>query len=184
MPCCCASNIKAAFCIGISLAVLGSLGTYMSFRDGETINTILGVLNFVNALFLSYGAHTRKANAMLIYKRFTILNIIVLIFETAFGVIGVFLIFKNKDTISKFKTEVCEEFRGTNNYQDCLKTGDDDLKARGTIGIIYITVITVGVIIFDIWTIIVAKNAKKEIEAEQGTPVENLAPISIVEKTC
>ena len=39
-------------------------------------------------------------------------------------------------------------------------------------------VIAIGVIIFDIWTIIVAKNAKKEIEAEQSTPVENLAPIS------
>ena len=108
-----------------------------------------------------------------------ILGIIVLIFETAFGVIGVFLISKNKDTISKFKTEVCEEFRGTNTYQDCVKTGDDDLKAYGTIGFIFITVITVGVIIFDIWTIIVAKNAKKEIEAEQkSTPVESLAPIS------
>ena len=74
MPCCCASNIKAAFFIGISLAVLGSLGTYMSFRDGETINVILGVLNFVNASFLAYGAHTRNAKAMLIYKRFTILG--------------------------------------------------------------------------------------------------------------
>ena len=90
----------------------------------------------------------------------------------------------NKDTISKFKTEICEEFRlGTNNYQDCLKIGDDDLenlKPRETIDIIFITVVTVGVIIFDIWTIIVAKNAKKEIEAEQGTPVEKLAPIHSV----
>jgi hypothetical protein len=45
---------------------------------------------------LAYGAHTRNAKAMLIYKRFTILGIIVLIFETAFGVVGVFLISKNK----------------------------------------------------------------------------------------
>ena len=179
MPCCCASNIKAAFFIGISLAVFYSLGTYMSFRDGETIKIIIGVLNFVNASFLTYGAYTRNAKAMLIYVRFAILNIIVLIFDTALiGVVGVFVIFKNKDTITKFKTEVCEEFRGTNNYQDCLKTGDDDLKAYGMIGMIFKTVITVGVIIFDIWTIIVAKNAKKEIEAEKETPVEKLAPIS------
>ena len=59
-----------------------------------------------------------------------------------------------------------------------MKTGDDDLKAYGMIGMIFKTVITVGVIIFDIWTIIVAKNAKKEIEAEKETPVEKLAPIS------
>ena len=41
------------------------------------------------------------------------------------------------------------------------------------------TVIGVGFLIFDIWTIIVAKNAKKEIEAEQSTPVQNLTPYTV-----
>ena len=59
-----------------------------------------------------------------------------------------------------------------------IKTGDYVLKAGGMAGIIFITVVAVGVIIFDIWTNIVAKNAKKEIVAEQCTPVKIIGPIS------
>jgi hypothetical protein len=178
MPCCCASNIKAAFFIGICLAVLCSLSIYMSFKSGETINIVIGFLNLVNASFLIYGAHTRNAKAMLIYIGFAIPSIIFFIVGTALGIVEFFLDFTNKITISKFKTEACEEFKGTNDYQPCLKTGVYALKAVGVAGLVFIIVIFVGIIIFDIWTIIVAKNAKKEIEAEKSTPVENLAPIS------
>ena len=131
----------------------------------------------MNASFLTYGAHTCNDNAMLIYIGSAILSIIVLIIETVLGIGEGFLVFKNRENISKIKKKACEEFQGTNNYQDCLKTGDYVLKAGGAAGLVFIIVIAVGVIIFDIWTIIVAKNAEKEIEAEQSTPVENLAPI-------
>ena len=56
-----------------------------------------------------------------------------------------------------------KDFHGTNDYQVCLSTAG----AARTGGIIAGVLITVGFIIFDIWTIIVANNAKKEIEAAQ-----------------
>ena len=66
----------------------------------------------------------------------------------------------------------------TNNYQDCLKPGDDALKAVGTAGLIFIIGVALELFFFHIWTVIVAKNAKKETEEEQCTPVEILGPIS------
>ena len=180
MPCCCASNIKAAFFIGIYFAICDSLSIYMSFRSGDTFKIIIGVLCLANASILTYGAHTCNSKAMLIYMVSTILLLINFIVQAAVGILEGFLVFNNKDTISKLKTEACEEFRGTKNYQDCLKTGDQVLKVGGAAGLVFIIVIAVGVIIFDIWTIIVAKNAQKEIEAEQFTPVEILGPMSII----
>jgi hypothetical protein len=41
------------------------------------------------------------------------------------------------------------------------------LQTAGPIGLIFVVVIAVATILFDIWTIFVAKNAKKEIEAEK-----------------
>ena len=78
----------------------------------------------MNASFLTYGALNRNDNAMLIYIGSAILSIIVLIIETVLGIGEGFLVFKNRKNISKIKKKACEEFQGTNNYQDCLKTGD------------------------------------------------------------
>ena len=152
----------------------------MSFKSGDTFHIIIGFLALASASILTYGAHTHNGKAMLIYMVCRILLLINFIVEIALGIVEDLLVLNNKDKISKLKKKACEEFRGTNNYQDCLKTGDYVLKASGTAGIIFVIVIAVGVIIFNIWTIIVAKKAKKEIEAEQFTPVEILGPISII----
>ena len=124
MPCCCASNIKAAFVIGIVLAVLYTLNIAISIYDTHFFGIITGFLGLVSASILAYGAHTRNAKAMLIYIGSAILIIISFIIQTM-------------------------------TLPVLIAVGAD-----GAVAIVY----AVGVLIFDIWTIIVAKNAKKEIE--------------------
>ena len=75
MPCCCVSNIKAAFVISIILAVFYALQIISLFKDGETFDIITGFLGLVSALILAYGAHTRNSKAMLIYIGSAILKI-------------------------------------------------------------------------------------------------------------
>merc|ERR1711971_234568 len=148
MPCCCASNIKAAFVIGIVLAVLYALNVAISFYGTNIFSIITGVLGLVTASILAYGAHTRNAKAMLIYIGSAILIIILFIVETVLGIVEV---------------EACNDFQGTNQTHICsIAAGAGGAVGRGIV--VFAVVYAVGVIIFDIWTIIVAKNAKKEIE--------------------
>ena len=164
MPCCCASNIKAAFVIGIVLAVLYALNVAISFYVTNIFSIITGVLGLVTASILAYGAHTRNAKAMLIYIGSAILIIILFIVETMLQIVAV---------------QACNDFQGTNqtdifdwgtNQNDTnihdnicsIAAGADGAVGKGVV--VFAVVYAVGVIIFDIWTIIVAKNAKKEIE--------------------
>ena len=164
MPCCCASNIKAAFVIGIVLAVLYALNVAISFYVTNIFSIITGVLGLVTASILAYGAHTRNAKAMLIYIGSAILIIILFIVETVLQIVAV---------------QACNDFQGTNqtdifdwgtNQNDTnihdnicsIAAGADGAVGKGVV--VFAVVYAVGVIIFDIWTIIVAKNAKKEIE--------------------
>ena len=174
MPCCCASNIKAAFVIGINLAVLYALDILFLFKYGNIFSIVTGFLGMASKLILAYGAHTRNSKAMLIYIGSTIIMIILFIVGTIIGVVGA-----SPDNLSKLQEQAnqkaCNQYRGTSNYQVCLDLVDDEfdkindaLKIAGPpIGLIIVVVISVLSIMFDIWTMFVAKNAKKEIEAEE-----------------
>ena len=155
MPCCCASNIKAAFVIGIVLAVLYTLQIAILFYDTNIFGIITGFLGLVSASILAYGAHTRNAKAMLIYIGSAILIIILFIVDIVLGIVEV---------------EACNDFQGTD-QTDIIDWGtNNQFDTNGyhicSIGaggaVVFLVVYAVGVIIFDIWTIIVAKNAKKE----------------------
>merc|ERR1712086_1016067 len=181
MPCCCASNIKAAKILGIILAVLYGLGIVYDFTkpfSKEAIYSIVtGFLGVASASILAYGGFTRNSKAMQIYIYSTIFMIILIIAGAIWGVVEFFNVL-NSDKIANAKEELikeaCNQFRGTSDYQVCLDTVDnefdkieDALNTAGPIGLIFIVVIAVASILFDIWTIFVAKNAKKEIEAEK-----------------
>ena len=118
----------------------------------------------MSASILAYGAHTRNAKAMLIYIGSAILIIILFIVETALQIVAV---------------QACNDFQGTNQtdiFDWCTNQNDTNIHdnicsiaagADGAVGkgvVVFAVVYAVGVIIFDIWTIIVAKNANKEIE--------------------
>jgi len=156
MPCCCASNIKAAKIIGIILAVLYALNAIFSITMVDTFEIITCCLGLVSASILAFGAHTRNSRAMLIYMGGAILIIIL-------NIVGAVL------TIKSSVSEACSDFRGTN-QTDAFDLGTtnqtdiSDYQVCGTAFVGFAVVIGVGFILFDIWTIIVAKNAKKEIE--------------------
>ena len=67
----------------------------------------------------------------------------------------------------------------TNNYQDCLKPGDDALKAVGTAGLIFIIGVALELFFFHIWTVIVAKNAKKKLRKNNAHLLKSLVQYQV-----
>ena len=163
MPYCCASNVKAAFVIGVILAVSFSIDTIYYFTIGDIFHIISGFVGLMSASVLVYGAHTRNSKAMLIYMGSAILVIILSIVGAVIGIVKFFGEAPGAQNLSKIKKEACKKYSGTNDYQVCL----DAAQVGGMVGVVVGALITVGFVVFLIWAIFVAKNAKKEIEAEQ-----------------
>ena len=176
-----ASNIKAAFILGVILAVLSLLDIILLFYSGtlcgwvhlwwSTFEIITGLLALASALTLIYGAHTRNSKAMQIYMGSAILVIILMIVATMLLIKEFCLLNEYNNKMSKNVEEACKDPRAQNHlslsgYQGCLDFGMGLYKNNQETVVIFGILITVGVIIFDIWTGIVAKNARKEIEAE------------------
>ena len=166
MPCCCATNIKAALVIGSVLAVLYVLDILYLFKYGNIFSIVSGFLGLASALILAYGGFTRNSKAMQIYIYSTIFLIILFIALAIWAVV-----YAKEELIN----QTCNKYRdnGTSNYQECLTAinlmiaYDDVLQTARVTGLIFVVVIAVATILFNIWTIFVAKNAKKEIEAEE-----------------
>ena len=194
MPTLYASNIKTAFILGIILAILSLSDIILLCFSGtlyknpeifpwtlagyglSTFEIITGFLVIVSALILIYGAYTRNSKAMQIYMGSAILVIILMIVATVFLIKEFGFINKFKNDLSKKVEEACKDPSAQNHpsfsdYQGCLDFGMGLYKNsecnKETVFIFGI-LITVGVIIFDIWTFIVAKNAKKEIEEAEN----------------
>ena len=183
MPILYASNIKAAFILGIILAVLSLLDVILLFYSGtlcawvhfwwSTFEIITGFLAMVSALILIYGAHTRNSKAMQIYIGSAILVIILMIVAMVLLIKEFCLLNEFNNEMSKKVIEACKDPRAQNHpnlsgYQGCLDFGMGFYKNNKETVDIFGILITVGVIIFNIWTLIVAKNAKKEIEEAEN----------------
>ena len=180
MPTLYASNIKAAFILGIILAILSLLDIIllsfcMSHRYWDnsiywsTFEIITGFLAMVSTLILIYGAYTRNSKAMQIYMGLAILVIILMIVTTVLLIKVFCVVNEYHNDMSKKVKEACKDPSAQNHpsfsdYQGCLDFGIGLYKDNKEIAVIFRILITVGVIIFDIWTVIVAKNAKKEME--------------------
>ena len=136
----------------------------------STFEIITGFLVIVSALILIYGAHTRNSKAMQIYMGLAILVIILMIVATVLLIKVFCVVNEYHNDMSKKVKEACKDPSAQNHpsfsdYQGCLDFGMGLYKSnKETAAGIFGILITVGVIIFDIWTVIVAKNAKKEIE--------------------
>ena len=163
MPYCCASNVKAAFVIGVILAVSMAIDTIYYFTIGDIFQIISGFVGLMSASVLVYGAHTRNSKAMLIYMGSAILVIILSIVGSVIGIVKFLGEAPGAENLSKIAKEACKTYSGTNKYQVCL----DAAEVGGMVGVVFGSLIAVGFVVFLIWAIFVAKNAKKEIEAEQ-----------------
>ena len=131
MPCCGATNVKAAFVLGIVLAVLSLIGC------GNGSNGIInGIIGVIIHCVLIFGAHTRNSTAILVWM---VLAILSCIGYAILAVVSVILI----------------------------AVAGAEYGPGGVVVLVVFIVFMIGIILFQIWTIIVAKNARKEIEAGQ-----------------
>ena len=133
MPCCCATNVKAAFVLGIVLAVLSLINGI-----NGTAGIITGILGALINCILIFGAHKRNSTAILVWMVLAIIECIgIAIYAIFIIVVGV-----------------------------AVGAGAAGAKVTAIAMLILAIVIvfSIGIIILLIWTIIVAKNARKEIE--------------------
>ena len=72
MPCCCATNVKAAFVLGIVLAVLSFLGCAGKMQGMIAGGLISGLIHCILVL----GAHNRNSTAILVWMVLAILSCI------------------------------------------------------------------------------------------------------------
>ena len=139
MPCCCQTNLQAAFVLGIINLVL-SCG-FFGFED-----YVDGAIGIVVSIVLIVGAKAPNATALLVWMILACLQCVAMICVAIYGlVVGA----------------VVGAAVATSADQKPL---DPDAKtvlgAAVILGVVYV----VGVIMFQIWTIIVANKARKEID--------------------
>ena len=87
MPCCCATYVKAAFVLGIVLAILSLVGV----ADGShgTSGRIVAVISAMIHCVLIFGAHTRNSKVILVWMVLAILSCIGLAIIAILGIIGI-----------------------------------------------------------------------------------------------
>jgi len=135
---CCKDNVQACFVLGMVFAGLNIL--FCLFGDASHI--LSGIYGALVSGILIYGAHKRNRTAILIWMVLTIIGVIGLIVVSVLAIIFV----SDSEFVSEFDTEI--------------DAGDG-------VGIVVLSVIIAGIfILFDIWTIIVAKRARAEIHKE------------------
>ena len=180
MPYCCASNVKAAFVIGVILAVSFSIDTIYYFTIGDIFHIISGFVGLMSASVLVYGAHTRNSKAIQIYKVSAILMIILFIVETIIVIVTLPDFRRSMGYLAIKLEEKCKDLQGTNDYQVCLNTIDDTVEATGTVTIVVFVLFVIGFTISNIWTIFVGNKAKLEIEdAQRGEFQQLLGPAKL-----
>ena len=96
MPCCCATNVKAAFVLGIVLAaqyvlILGLAILILLYHpvEGTKIGIISGVIGVLIQCILIFGAHKRHRTAILVWMVLTILSCIYYAILAILGIVGI-----------------------------------------------------------------------------------------------
>ena len=87
--CCCESNVRAAFVLGIIFIILGIGNCLINDEDfhGYLYNNIRGIIGVLINVPLVYGAHTRNSTAILIWIISAIVECICLLISTILSVI-------------------------------------------------------------------------------------------------
>ena len=89
-PCCCESNVRAAFVLGIIFIVLGIGNCLINDEDfGHLYNNIRGIIGVLINVPLVYGAHTRNSTAILIWIISAVIECICLFISTTLLVIAI-----------------------------------------------------------------------------------------------
>jgi len=134
MPCCCESNLKASFVMGIIFTVLNIVALVVS-RDLQSI--ISGIIFALVNLILVFGAHKRNRDAILVWIILAIIQTLILIVFCIILIIGI---------------------AGVGGSLGLHASIDVAFAILIIVLIIYITIIALL-----IWTMTVANRARKEI---------------------
>ena len=150
MPCCCETNLKAIFVLGILGAVFGCLA--LIFKN------YAGVLGIVASICFIIGAKSPNPTALLA-------GMILAIIECVGMIIVSILDFVEAGDAATSTSSANSYLKDAGLTQNDLK-GLSPKETKNIIGftIIFGVVYTVGVIIFQIWVIMVANKARKEID--------------------
>jgi len=138
---CCKDNVQACFVLGMVFAGLNIL--FCLFGDASHI--LSGIYGALVSGILIYGAHKRNRTAILIWMVLTIIGVIGLIIASVWVIYAI--VFAS-DSLHELDIDI-------------------DIDAEGALGLAVLSVIIAGIfILFEIWTIIVAKRARVEIHKE------------------
>ena len=150
MPCCCQTNLQATFVLGIIGLVVNILSLYPFLNWGA-------IMGIVASICFIVGAKAPNSSAILVGMICACIECVAMIIYTiyAFVVAGALT-----TSNSRVANSYLNEYPGlSHQYNQAVKD------ARGTVGALVIAgvVLTVGAVIFQIWVIIVANKARKEI---------------------
>ena len=152
MPCCCQTNLQATFVLGILSLVFGAL----AFIFGN----YAGGLGIVASICFIVGAKSPNPTAILVGMIFAIIECIGMIIMSILAIVWAGAVASTATS-----EDVNSILRDAGVSQNDL-SGLTHTEVKGALGaaIIVGVVYTVGVVIFQIWTIIVANKARKEID--------------------
>ena len=148
MPCCCQTNIEATFALGILGLVFGGLSfAFLNYAGG---------IGIVASICYIFGAKSPNPTAILA-------GIILACIQCVGMIINAILLIVAGTVVANFKSILSQSGHQNailNQHAANIGAVQDTVGALVIVGVVY----TIGVIMFQIWTIIVANKARKEID--------------------
>ena len=152
MPCCCETNLKAIFVLGILGLVISGLGAIFG--------NYASLIGIVASICYIVGAKAPNPSALLVGMIFTCIHCVAMIIMSIVLIVAASII-ENTTSTRDLNSILMDGGLSQNDLQG-LKHQDikDGAWVLAIVGVVY----TVGAVIFLIWTIMVANKARKEID--------------------
>ena len=147
MPCCCQTNLQATFVLGIIGLVVNILSLYPFLNWGA-------IMGIVASICFIVGAKAPNSSAILVGMICACIECVAMIILSIYALV---VATSNPGRVNSYLSNA-----GMSHQYAIYK----DVKVHpGTVGALVIAgvVLTVGAVIFQIWVIIVANKARKEI---------------------
>ena len=157
MPCCCQTNIQATFVLGILGLVFGGL----SF----IFHNYAGGIGIVASICFIVGAKSPNPTAILAGIILACIQCVGMIIHAILLIVAGTKIFSKSSLRERFSTPIGGHPNQhlnaiLNQHASNIGAVQDTVGALVIVGVVY----TIGVIMFQIWAIIIANKARKEID--------------------
>ena len=152
MPCCCETNLKAIFVLGIIGLVLSGLSCIFG--------NYAGLIGIVASICFIVGAKSPNPSALLVGMIFTCIDCVAMIIMSIWLIVAAAVI-ENTSSHNHLNSILSDGGLSQNDLQGLTH---QDIKDGAWVIAIAGVIYTVGAVIFLIWTIMVANKARKEID--------------------